>query len=102
MATHSPVVIQELLSRNVIIMDRELDGTPIIRPMRLESMGENLTTITEDIFGRSIKVPLYVDKLQEMVNSHHSIEDVLQEVQNNDVPVSMPMYLMLDKMFAEK
>lgn len=102
MATHSPVVIQELLSRNVIVMDREQDGSPLVRPMRLESMGENLTTITQDIFGRNNKVPLYVDKLRELVDSHNSIEDVLKEVQNNDIPVSMSMFLMLDKMFAEK
>ena len=102
MATHSPVVVQELLSRNVIVMDREQDGSPVIRPMRLESMGENLTTITQEIFGRSNKEPLYIKKIKELVDKYHNMEEVLQEVQNNDVPISMPMYLLLDKMFYEK
>ena len=102
MATHSAVIIQELLSRNVIVMDREPDGSPIIRPMRLESMGENLTTITQEIFGRDNKEPLYVKKVRKLVNSNKDIDEVLQKVQNNDVPISMPMYLLLDKMFSEK
>lgn len=102
MATHSPVVIQELLSRNVIVMDREQDGSPVIRPMRLESMGENLTTITQEIFGRSILEPLYIKKIRELVDKYPNMDEVLQEVQNNDVPISMPMYLLLDKMFSEK
>lgn len=102
MATHSPVVVQELLSRNVIVMDREQDGSPVIRPMRLESMGENLTTITQEIFGRSNKEPLYIKKIKELVDKYHNMDEVLQEVQNNDVPISMPMYLLLDKMFSEK
>lgn len=102
MATHSAVIIQELLSRNVIVMDREPDGSPVIRPMRLESMGENLTTITQEIFGRNKKEPLYVKKIKEMVDSHNNIDEVLQEVQNQDVPISMSMYLLLDKLFSEK
>lgn len=83
-------------------MDREPDGSPIIRPMRLESMGENLTTITQEIFGRDNKEPLYVKKIRKLVNSNKDIDEVLQKVQNNDVPISMPMYLLLDKMFSEK
>lgn len=102
MATHSSIVIQELLSRNVIVMDREQDGSPVIRPMRLESMGENLTTITQEIFGRSNKEPLYIKKIRELVDKYPNMDEVLQEVQNNDVPISMPMYLLLDKMFSEK
>ena len=102
MATHSPVVIQELLSRNVIVMDREVDGGPVVRPMRIESMGENLTTITQEVFGRNQKEPLYVKRIREMVENYLSIDDVLKVVQNNDVPVSMPMYLLLDKLFSKK
>lgn len=102
MATHSAIIIQELLSRNIIVMDREQDGSPVIRPMRLESMGENLTTITQEIFGRGNKEPLYVKKVRELVNGYKDMDEVLQLVQNNNIPISMPMYLLLDKLFSEK
>ena len=31
-----------------------------------------------------------------------NMDEVLQQVQNNDIPISMPMYLLLDKLFSEK
>lgn len=102
MATHSPIVIQELLSRNVIIMDRDVDGSPIVRPMRLESMGENLTTITQEIFGRDNNEPIYIKKIKRLVGKCSSLEDIINSIQNNNVPISMPLYLLIDKYFTEK
>lgn len=102
LATHSSVIVQELLSRNVIVMDRQIDGSPIVRPMRVESLGENLTTITEDVFGRSQVSPYYKKIVKDLVEYNDSIEDVLQLIQNNDVPVSMPLYMLIDKYFSEK
>ena len=101
MATHSPLIVQELLSRNIIVMDRADDGSPMIRPMNTESMGENLTTITQDIFGRNKKDLLYVTKIRKLAEEYKTMEEVLRAVQNNGVPVSMSMYLMLDKFLTE-
>lgn len=102
LATHSSIIIQELLSRNVIVMDRLDDGSPIVRPMRVESLGENLTTITEDVFGRREVSPYYKKMVRALVDSNDSMEEVLNVIQNNDVPVSMPLYMLIDKYFSEK
>jgi ATPase components of ABC transporters with duplicated ATPase domains len=97
MATHSSIVIQELLSRNVIILDREEDGSPTVRGMRVESLGENLTTITEDVFGRSSITPSYRHRVQEIVERNKTMGGVLHEIQNKDVPISMGLYMLIDK-----
>lgn len=102
LATHSAVIIQELLSRNVIVMDRQADGSPVVRLMRVESLGENLTTITEDVFGRSEVSPYYKKIVKKLVDEKNSVEEVLQAIQNNEVPVSMPLYVLIDKYFSEK
>ena len=102
LATHSAIIIQELLSRNVVIMDRHEDGSPVVRLMRVESLGENLTTITEDVFGRSEVSPYYKKMVRNLVDEKDSIEEVLQIIQNNEVPVSMPLYMLIDKYFSEK
>lgn len=60
MATHSPIVIQNLLSKNVVIISKEEDGEPVARRMRIESLGDNLASITEDIFGRYATIPFYM------------------------------------------
>lgn len=102
MATHSSLIIQNMLSRNVIIIDRELDGSPIIRPMRIESLGESLTTITEDVFGRSVISPYYIKMVKDLVEDKCDMDNILQSIQNNDVPISMSLRVLLEKYISEK
>ena len=83
-------------------MDRDVDGSPIVRPMRLESMGENLTTITQEIFGRDNNEPIYIKKIKRLVGKCSSLENIINSIQNNNVPLSMPLYLLIDKYFSEK
>lgn len=101
-ATHSSLIIQNLLSRNVIIMDNEPDGSPIVRPMRVESLGENLTTITEDIFGRGEIPPYYFEMVRELVETKDDLESILQSIQNNDVPINMSLYILIEKLLSKR
>lgn len=48
-ATHSPIVVQQIPARNVYVFERE-GNTPYTTPLDIESYGENLTTITKHIF----------------------------------------------------
>ena len=43
--THSPLIIQELLSKNVFILEKD-ENIPYIKKIGIESFGENLTTLT--------------------------------------------------------
>ncbi|WP_203296531.1 AAA family ATPase [Luteirhabdus pelagi] len=49
LATHSPIIIQEVPSKFVRILEREGNITTT-RTLDIESFGENLTTITTDVF----------------------------------------------------
>lgn len=97
MATHSPLVIQSLLSRNVLIMERDVDGTPVVRQMRIESLGENLTTINEEIFSNGQRDKYYKQLIERAVKGKESMEQVLQELQNGDLPMSLTSYMLIDK-----
>lgn len=97
MATHSPLVIQSLLSRNVLIMERDVDGTPVVRQMRIESLGENLTTINEEIFSNGQRDKYYRRLIKRAVDGKESMEQVLQELQNGDLPMSLTSYMLIDK-----
>lgn len=97
MATHSPLVIQSLLSRNVLIMERDVDGMPIVRQMRVESLGENLTTINEEIFSNGQRDKYYRKLIKKAVEGKDSIDQVLQELQNGDLPMSLASYMLIDK-----
>jgi predicted ATPase len=49
-ATHSPIVVQELLGRSVRIFSR-IGNEPHCLPLDFESFGENLTTLVNQVFG---------------------------------------------------
>ena len=97
MATHSPLVIQSLLSRNVLIMERDIDGMPAVRQMRVESLGENLTTINEEIFSNGQRDKYYRRLIKKAVTGKESMDQVLQELQNGDLPMSLASYMLIDK-----
>ncbi|WP_340002073.1 AAA family ATPase [Oceanobacillus sp. FSL K6-0127] len=48
-STHSPIIIQEIPSKYIKVFSR-IDNTPIIDSPTLECFGENISTITNDIF----------------------------------------------------
>lgn len=49
LATHSPLILQEIPSEYVHVFSRQ-GNTPFIRKLGMESFGENLTTLTEEVF----------------------------------------------------
>ena len=59
-ATHSPVVLQEVFAKNVYIVRRDGDNTTIRKP-RIETYGENLSTITSEVFDLTSDVTKFYD-----------------------------------------
>lgn len=75
-STHSPIVLQEVPARSVQVFSR--DGNyPNVQPLSIESFGENLTTITHEVFGVDISSSLYKSILRELSETH-SKEQILR------------------------
>ena len=74
-ATHSPVVLQESLGRNVYIIRREGAITNISKP-RIETFGENVGALTSEVFGLTSEVTDFHRILDELTERLHSLEDV--------------------------
>ena len=62
--------------------------------MRVESLGENLTTITEEIFSNGQRDKYYRQLIKKAVEGKESME---QELQNGDLPMSLTSYMLIDK-----
>lgn len=101
LATHSSLIVQELLAKNIIIIDQKEDGAPYVRPMRIESMGESLTVINNEVFGNN-ETPLYLEKLHTLVEERgRNLDLVLDEIENQEIPLNTPLYMYLDKMCSK-
>lgn len=93
-ATHSAVILQELLARNVLVVEQDAETKePYVRGMNTETLGENLTTITEDVFGRSSIDKHYGYVIQEMIRKGLDGEQIEQILKTDGLPMSMNLYM---------
>jgi len=49
-STHSPIILQQIPSEYVRVFERQ-GNYPIVKKLRLESFGENLTILTNEVFN---------------------------------------------------
>jgi predicted ATPase len=74
-ATHSPVVAQETLGRHVSVVNRVGDAVTILRP-RIETYGESIGEITNEVFGLHAGATGYHTTLEAMVSSGLNLEQI--------------------------
>ncbi|PKQ69040.1 hypothetical protein BZG01_01675 [Labilibaculum manganireducens] len=99
--THSPLVVQEIPSRNVIIIERN-ESIAQIRHLEQESFGENLTVITEEVFGRREVDKYHTSLLKDMISSGKSFEDIISHIESDDVPISLNLRLFIKALIQQK
>lgn len=100
-ATHSPLIIQEILSRNVYILDRE-DNNLYIRHPSTETLGENLTVITNEIFGNRDIPDYFKVQLEKLVDSGLNYRQIINDMGAENIPISLNVNLYLRSLFNEK
>ena len=81
-ATHSPVVLQEVMSENVRVIRRDGDVLSIRKPL-LETYGENLSSIVSDVFNLTSDNTRYYDVFDSLYDKWEcgtmkSAQDVLR------------------------
>ena len=87
-STHSPLIIREMLSKSVYIMERE-GNHPSIRKIGLESFGENLTILTEEIFGNKTVEKYYKNRIIELINEDYSYDQIIDLLESDQIPLSL-------------
>lgn len=88
LTTHSPLVIQELTSKSVIIMEKH-GTTPSLRKIGRECLGENLTILTEEVFGRKDVPRNYKDQINKFIQEGKSYNEILYQLESDNCPLSM-------------
>ncbi len=100
-ATHSPIIVQELLSKNVYVLERKGSYATIRKPS-IETFGENLSTIIEEIFGNREIPKQFKIILSDLIKKGMSYEGILKEIESDNVPVSLNTRLFLKSIIDEK
>lgn len=100
-ATHSPLIIRELLSKNVFVMERE-SNYPSLRKIGIETFGENLTVLTDEVFGNRSIPKQYKLILDRLVNDGLSYNDIINELETDNIPLSLNARMYLKTIVDEK
>ena len=102
-ATHSSVVLQELLARNVTVIEQEADGKSVlVRPMNTETLGENLTTITDDVFGRAEISRHYCNLVDRFVRQKWKENKITETLKSDGLPMSLNLYMYIRQRLKEE
>ncbi|CAA0243927.1 AAA family ATPase [Tenacibaculum maritimum] len=88
LATHSPLVVRECFSRNVYVVERH-ENVPSVRKIGMESFGENLTVLTEEVFGNKETPKHYKKLIRELVEGGKSYEDIVEYIESDGVPLGL-------------
>ncbi|MFD0048907.1 AAA family ATPase [Actinomycetes bacterium NPDC127524] len=80
-ATHSPVIIQEVPRKCVWIMNRYGRETEFERP-QIETFGENINILTKEVFSFEITNSGFHKILNDVANKRDSYEDALEYFNN--------------------
>lgn len=99
--THSPLVVQEIPSRNVIIIERT-ENTAQVRHLENESFGENLTVITEEIFGRRDVNKYHSTLLKDMISEGKQYDEILSYIETDEVPINLNLRLYIKALIQQK
>jgi predicted ATPase len=99
-ATHSPLIIQEILSRNVYIIERH-DNSPSIRKIGLESFGENLTVLTEEVFGNKEIQKQYKKTILSLILKGLDYNQIIQELISDEIPLSLNARLFIKSQLSK-
>ena len=73
-ATHSPIVIQEIPKKRLILLTREGNNTLNI-PMEFETFGESISELTRHVFD-TVSTPHYYKKVLKDLSKNRSFEEV--------------------------
>lgn len=79
LATHSPVVLQEIPGRCVRVLDLARNGerrVPVVRPYESESFGQNLSEIVVSVFGIHEDDRNYASILEALIAEGKSAEEI--------------------------
>jgi ABC-type transport system involved in cytochrome c biogenesis ATPase subunit len=81
-ATHSPVVLQEVPKECVWILDKSGTESKAERPLS-ETFGENVGTLTRDVFQLEVLESGFHKLIEEAASKHVTYEDALAEFHGN-------------------
>lgn len=99
--THSPLIIREMKSEGVRVMDR-LENVPVIRKISIESLGANISTLVDEIFENKDIPKYYRNKIQYLIESGVTEKELVESIESDGLPLSIGVRLYIKRMYYKQ
>lgn len=100
-ATHSPIIIQSLRAIDVLTINRYGD-TCHFEKLDFESLGSNLSLITEKIFHNDSIIPDYKDRIMLMKRYGKRKEDVIENISKGCDDLSLALSMFIESIYRDQ
>lgn len=87
-ATHSPLVIREIPSKSVLVVDRDED-IPTVRKIGQESFGGNIASLTEEVFGNRSVIKSHEIIIDKLIKKQFDYDKILAMLRSDEIPVTL-------------
>lgn len=99
--THSPLIIRELFSKCVYIVEKNGDVLSV-RNIEIESYGENLGILNDIVFGNREIPKFYKKTIKDLVRKELSYEEIVGLLESDQVPLSLNMRIFIKSQTLKK
>lgn len=96
-ATHSPLIVQEVPARNIFVIERN-NSTASVRYLERESLGENLTVITQEIFGNRDMPKNFIKSINDLLDKGKTYGEIIDLLESGNVPINSNMRLYIKEL----
>ncbi|MFA8436932.1 MAG: AAA family ATPase [Marinifilaceae bacterium] len=100
-ATHSPIIVQEVNAENVFVFERNGNCLEERAP-DLETYGANLTSITEEIFGRRDIEKQYVKNIENMIEKGFDQKKIVSQLESEGLSLPLNTRLLIKSLLRSK
>ena len=92
--THSPLVVREIKGSQVRVIDR-IEDLVMIRNIQQETLGANISSLVDEIFGNKDIPKYYRRKIKELVDEGYSENDIVCDIAKNEssLPLGLRIYI---------
>ena len=87
-ATHSSIVVREIQSDNVFIVERLGSGC-MFRKIAIESLGGDLAELNREVFGADEDQLYHKRKIALLKELGHSVEEIKRSLISDEVPLGI-------------
>ena len=96
--THSPLIIREMKSDSVYIMERD-EQECLVRKIGVESLGASPSILIDEIFDNKGIQKHYKQAILKMKNDGMSYEEIINEIQTDNVPLGLGLEFYIRNIF---